>query len=408
MKKRIVVTGIGIVSPLGIGKEENWKRYLSGITGIGEFRIEGLEQATYAGKVSEAELDKYISNDKKDRVDRFTKFALVAAGQALADANVCNDDREETGIFIGSAYSGLNIIEKQIKTLYSEGPRRVHPHLMQNNLTNAPSGEVAIELGLKGPNIGFSSGACSSDHSIIQAFNMLQQKGINTIVAGGTEAPLLQTVFGELSYSGMFDGRCGSLNSTSCPFDVRRNGFVLSEGAGMIVMESLSSAKRRKADIYGEIVGFGTSNGHNVYSDNNKHGFYSKVSCINQALESASIDSSEVDYINSSGVSGIIEDMEETEVIKSVFADYSKKIPISSTKGSLGLTVGASGVIDTAFSLLSFKNNVLLQTNMLEDIDPVCNSLYHLKKPEAKTANIILSNNFDYTGNNVSLVLKRI
>jgi len=408
MKKRIVVTGLGIVSPLGIGVDENWDRYLSGMSGIKEFETDGNGSETHAGKVSDDELDKFIPNDKKNKVDRFTSFALVAASQALADAKVGNDDRENIGVFIGSAYSGLNIIEKQIRTLYAEGPRRVHPLLMQNNLTNAPSGEIAIELGLKGPNIGFSSATCSSDHSIIQAFNILQQDDIDAMVAGGTEASLLPRVFEELKPKGLFQGNDGRVNSASCPFDRERNGFVLSEGAGMIVMETLNSAEKRSADIYGEIVGFGASYGNNVYSDNNKYGFYSKVSCIKQALESASVDSSKVDYVNASGISGIIEDREESEVIKSVFGKEAQRIPVSSIKGSLGLTIGASGAIDAIFSLLCLRKNVLPQTNRLEDVDSVCNSLFHLKKPEAKTANIILSNNFGYSGNNVSLVVKRI
>ncbi|MCP5007477.1 MAG: beta-ketoacyl-[acyl-carrier-protein] synthase family protein [Planctomycetes bacterium] len=408
MKKRIVVTGVGIVSPLGIGINENWERYLSGISGIGELSKEGMDKMLCAGQVSDEELGNFILNDKKNKVDRFTSFALVAAGQALADAKVDNDDRQKTGVFVGSAYSGLDIIENQIRTLYTESPRRVHPLLMQKNLTNAPSGEIAIELDLKGPNIGFSSGACSSDHSIIQAYNMLQQNDINVMVAGGTEAPLLSTVFGELSHKGMFNGNGGSSDPVSCPFDVRRNGFVLSEGAGIIVMETLSSAEKRGADIYGEIAGFGTSYVNDVYSDKSKRGFSSRVLCIKQALESASVDPSGVDYVNASGISGITEDMEESQVMKTVFGRQTGHIPISSTKGSMGLTIGASGVIDLIFSLLALKKQILPQTHRLEDVDPVCNSLSHLKEPVASLATTILSNNFGYAGNNVSLVIKCI
>jgi 3-oxoacyl-(acyl-carrier-protein) synthase len=192
MKKRIVVTGLGIVSPLGVGVNENWNRYFSGMSGIKEFEIDGNGSGAYAGKVSDDELDHFIPEDKKGKIDRFSSFALVAAKMAFGDAQIGNDfDREKIGVFIGSTYSGLNIIEKQIKMLYAEGPRKVHPLLMQNSLTNAPSGEVAIALDLKGPNIGFSCGACSSEYSIIQAFNVLQQRDIDAMVAGGTEAPLL-------------------------------------------------------------------------------------------------------------------------------------------------------------------------------------------------------------------------
>lgn len=409
MKKRIVVTGLGIVSPLGIGINENWNRYLSGISGIKEFSIDGQDLITFAGKVSDHELDKFIPEAKKGKIDRFSSFALVAARMALDDAKISSDfDREKIGVFIGSAYSGLNIIEKQIKMLYIEGPRRVHPLLMQNNLTNAPSGEVAIEFDLKGPNIGFSCGACSGDYSIIQAFNMLQQHDIDAMVAGGTEAPLLQRVFEELSHKGLFNGNNTSLDQTSCPFDIARKGFVLSEGAGIVILETLSSAEKRGAEIYGELIGFGTSYWNNPYSYRSNPSAHSKVLCIKKALESTSIDSSKVDYVNASGISGITEDMEESEVIKSVFGKEAQRIPISSTKGSFGYSIGASGAIDTVFSLLSLKKHVLLQTNRLEDVDPACNSLFHLKQPESKSASIILSNNFDYAGNNVSLVFKRI
>ncbi len=176
----------------------------------------------------------------------------------------------------------------------------------------------------------------------------------------------------------------------------------------MVVLETLSSAEKRGADVYGELIGFGTSYYKNDYTNQNSPGFNSKVSCIKQALESAAIDSSKVDYVNASGISGIEEDMEESEVIKSVFGKEVGRIPVSSIKGSFGLSIGASGAIDTIFSLLSLKKHILPQTNRLENIDQVCNSLFHLSKPEEKSANVILSNNFGYGGNNVSLVFKRI
>ena len=261
---------------------------------------------------------------------------------------------------------------------------------------------------LKGPNIGFSCGACSSDYGIIQAYNMLQQRDIDAMVAGGTEAPLLPRVFNELRPRGLFNEDNARLNQASCPFDIARKGFVLSEGAGIVILETLSSAEKRSVDVYGELVGFGTSYGNNDYTNQKNQGFNSKISCIKQALESASIDSSKVDYVNASGISGTEEDREESEVIKSVFGKEVGKIPVSSMKGSFGLSIGASGAIDTIFSLLSLKKHILPQTNRLENIDPVCNSLFHLSKPEEKSSNIILSNNFGYGGNNVSLVLKRL
>lgn len=408
MKKRIVITGIGIVSPLGIGANENWERYLSGISGIKEFKTVGMDTKTYAGKVSDNELETFIPEAKKDKIDRFTGFALVAAKIALHDAKIDERfDRQKIGVFIGSAFSGLNIIEKQIKILYSDGPRRVHPLLMQNNLTNAPSGEIAIEYTLKGPNIGFSSGACSGNYAIVHAFNTLQRHDIDAMVAGGTEAPLCPGVFDELRHKGLFHSNSTGLTRASCPFDVDRKGFVLSEGAGIIVLETLSSAEKRGAEIYGELVGFGASYCNNDDTNQKNPGFYSKVSCIKQALASSSIDTSDVDYISASGISGVREDIEETEAIKAVFGENIQKISVSSTKGSLGFSIGASGPIDAIFSLLSFKKQVLPQTNNLENIDPKCSSIFILKKPDCKSVDTILSNNFDYTGNNVSILFKR-
>lgn len=408
MKKRIVVTGIGIVSPLGIGIHENWERYLSGISGIKQIETEGRDTKVYAGSVPDFESETCIPEAKKDKTDTFSRFALAAAKIALTDAKIGNEfDKEKIGVFIGSAFSGLNIIEEQIKMLYEDGPRRVHPLLMQKNLTNAPSGEIAIEFTLKGPNIGFSSGACSGNYAIIHAFNTIQQHDIDAVVAGGTEAPLCPRVFEELRQKGLFHSNIPGLNRASCPFDIDRKGFVLSEGAGIIVLETLSSAEKRGADIYGELVGFGVSYGNTDYANQRKSGFYSKVSCIKQALDSASTVPSDVDYINASGISGIREDREESEVIKSVFGKNVHKIPVSSTKGSLGFSIGASGPIDAIFSLLSLKKQVLLQTNNLENIDPKCSSIFILKKPDFRPVNTILSNNFDYNGNNVSLLFKR-
>lgn len=408
MKKRVVVTGIGVVSPLGIGIRENWERYLSGTSGIQEIAPEGMDTKTYAGKVSDVELEACIPEAKKGKIDKFTSFALVATKIALTDAKIGNEfNKEKIGVFMGSAFSGLNIIEEQIKMLYTDGPRRVHPLLMQKNLTNAPSGEIAIEFTLKGPNIGFSSGACSGNYSIIHACNTIQRYDIDAMVAGGTEAPLCPRVFEELRHKGLFYSNNPGLTRASCPFDIDRKGFVLSEGAGVLVLETLSSAEKRGAEIYGELAGFGASYCNRSEANQENPSFYSKVFCIKQALESAAIDSSDIDYINASGISGIREDIEEAEVIKSVFGENIHKIPVSSTKGSLGFSVGASGPIDAIFSLLSLKNKILPQTNNLENIDPECSSLLVLKKPDFKPVNTILLNNFDYTGNNVSILFKR-
>jgi 3-oxoacyl-[acyl-carrier-protein] synthase II len=408
MKKRVVVTGIGVVSPLGIGIRENWERYLSGTSGIKEIALEGMDTKTYAGKVSDVELEACIPEAKKDKIDKFTRFALVATKIALTDAKIGNGfNKEKIGVFMGSAFSGLNIIEEQIKMLYTDGPRRVHPLLMQKNLTNAPSGEIAIEFTLKGPNIGFSNGACSGNYSIIHAFNTIQRHDVEAMVAGGTEAPLCPRVFEELRHKGLFYSNNPGLTRASCPFDIDRKGFVLSEGAGVLVLETLSSAEKRGAEIYGELAGFGASYCNRSEVNQKTPGFYSKVFCIEQALEAASIEASDVDYISASGISGIREDIEEAEVIKSVFGENIHKIPVSSTKGSLGFSVGASGPIDAIFSLLALKNKVLPQTNNLENIDPECSSLLVLKKPDFKPVNMILSNNFDYAGNNVSILFKR-
>ena len=408
MKKRIVVTGIGIVSPLGTTLNDNWERYLSGMSGIKKFEVKESGLRTFAGIVPNEELGPFIPEAKRGKIDRFSSFALVAAKEALSDAKFGEElDKEKIGVFIGSAYSGLNIIEDQLKILYSVGPRRVHPLLMQNNLTNAPAGEISIELDLKGPNIGFSSGACSSDYSIIQAFNTLQQHDIDVMIAGGTEAPLLPRVFEELKTKGLFNADNAGLNRASCPFDVSRKGFIISEGAGIIVLETLNSAEKRGADIYGELVGFGTSYNIKKGTDRQNPGLNSKVSCIKQALETASVDLTEVDYINASGVSGLEEDIEEAEVLKSVFAEEVHRIPVSSIKGSLGFSLGACGTIDAIFSLLSLKKQILPQTNNLEDIDPKCRPVCILNTTEHSPVNVILSNNFDYTGNNVSLVFKK-
>ncbi len=399
---------MGIVSPLGIGIQETWERYLSGISGIKEFETEDMDTKTYAGKVSDSALESFIPEAKKGKIDKFTSFALVAAKIALHDAKIDEKfPREKIGVFIGSAFSGLNIIEKQIKILYNDGPRKVHPLLMQNNLTNAPSGEVAIEYTLKGPNIGFSSGGCSGNYSIIHAFNTIQRHDIDAMVVGGTEAPLCPRVFEELKHKGLFCSNTLSSSRASCPFDIDRKGFVLSEGAGIIVLETLSSAEKRGAEIYGELVGFGASYGNNNDANQKNPGFYSKISCIKQALESASTDSSDIDYISASGISGIKEDREESEVIKEVFGKNTYKIPVSSTKGSLGFSIGACGPIDAIFSLLSLKKQVLLQTNNFENTDPKCSSIFILKKPDSRSVNSVISNIFDYTGNNVSLLFKR-
>lgn len=408
MKKRIVVTGVGIVSPLGVGIQENWERYLSGISGIREFEIEGTHIRTYAGRVSGLELETYIPETKKEKVDRFAGFALVAAKMALVDAKISEEfDREKIGVFIGSAYSGLHSIEKQLQVLYLEGPRRVHPLLMQNNITNASAGEVAIELNLKGPNIGFSCSGCSGDYSIIQAFNTLQRHNIDAIVVGGTEAPLLPRVFEELGPKGLFQPNNTDVSRASCPFDIERKGFVLSEGAGIIVLETLQSAEKRSAGIYGELIGFGTSYCHNNSENHKNTSFSSKVSCIKQALSSASLDPAIVDYVHASGISGVREDAEEAEAIKSILGDNDRKTPVSSTKGSLGFSIGASGPINVIFSLLSLRKHILPQTNSLENIDPKCTSISILKKPDFRSVNTVLSNNFDYAGNNVSFVFQR-
>lgn len=409
MKKRVVVTGLGIVSPLGLGKFTNWEKYLMGMTGIRDFDLDGNGFVTCAGKIEDNTLEHYIPEVTSVKIDRFSRFAMIAAKMALDDANIdMSFDREKVGIFIGSAYSGLHVIEEEIETLYTKGAQRVHPLLMQKNITNAPSGEIAIKFGLRGPNIGFSCGTCSSDYAIVQALNILKQRDIDAMVVGGTEAPLLPRVFEELRDKGLFNTNKGGGDKASCPFDYAREGFVLSEGAGILVLETLKSAEKRGADIYGELVGYGTSYEWNGDANQRRSGFDSKISCVEKALESSSVYPWEVDYVNASGISGIREDRDESQVMRTVFGRDAKKIPTSSIKGSLGYSQGASGAIDALFSLLSLEKQLLPQTNRLENVDHECNALFHLKEPEAKTIRTVLSNNLGLDGNNVSLVFRRL
>jgi len=410
MKRRVVVTGIGAVTPLGNTVDETWAAIKEGKSGIGPLtRVDAeLFPAKVAAEVKDFDIEQFIERKEARRMDRFTHFALASALMAVKDADlkITDEIADRVGVWIGSGIGGMETYEQQFETFMNRGPRRVSPFFVPMMIPDMASGQVSIYLGAKGPNACTVTACASGTNSIGDAFKVIQRGDADVMITGGTEAPIVK-----MSLAGFCSATALSLNpdpnTASRPFDKERDGFVMGEGAGILVLEEYEFAKARGAKIYAEIIGYGATGDayHITAPAPNGEG---AARAIKRAIHDAGIDPTEIGYINAHGTSTPYNDLFETMAVKTVFGDYAYKLAMSSTKSMTGHLLGAAGGVEAIFTVLALKEGILPPTINLQNPDPECDLDYVPNEARKADIQYAMSNSLGFGGHNASLVFKKI
>jgi 3-oxoacyl-[acyl-carrier-protein] synthase II len=412
MKRRVVVTGLGVVTSLGRAVDQFWDRLVRGDSGVGPitlFDVSGY-RVQFAGEVPWKPEGEGIANIKElRRLDRFTQFAMASASDAVADSGIdfSKEDPYRCGVVIGSGIGGLSEFEAQHERLLTKGIDKVSPFTIPKLMVNSASGHVSSMYGIKGPNFAVATACASAANSIGDALRAVQFGDADVMITGGSEAAL--TPMGLAGFQNMraLSFRTEAPQQASRPFDLERDGFVLAEGAGVVVLEELEHARSRGARIYGELMGYGASGdaGHITQPDEEGRG---AARAMKMALADAGLTPEAIQYVNAHGTSTPLGDKAETIAMKKVFGGHAGKLAISSTKSQLGHTLGASGGIELVICALTLARGVIAPTINLENPDPECDLDYTPKTAREAAVKIAMSNSFGFGGHNASLVLGRL
>ena len=410
MTDRVVVTGIGLVTPMGLDRKSTWESLLEGKSGIDYislFDAEGYE-SRIAGEVNEFDATAALGRKEAKRLDRFAQFACVAALEALehANLNMEKEDADRVGVLIGSGVGGIITITDQHKILLQKGPKRVSPFLVPMMLGDMASGQVSMMIGAKGPNFSTVSACATGADSIGEALEMIRRGRADVVIAGGTEAAVCEIGVAGFNSCMALSTRNEDPQGASRPFDSGRDGFVLGEGAGLIVLESLKHAEQRGANILAELSGYGASSDAHHVTQPHPEG-EGAARAMKWAIEDAGIAPDKVDYINAHGTSTPLNDKYETIAMKRMYGDHAYKLTISSTKSMTGHLLGAAGGIEAAFTVLAIKDGVVPPTINITDPDPDCDLNYVPNNAKKQTVNVAMSNSLGFGGHNSSLVFKR-
>ena len=408
MKNRVVITGLGPLTPVGIGKNIFWQSLIQGKCGIDRISYFDTEKypAKIAAEVKDFDYINYISIKEANRMDKSTQFSIVAAMLAIEDSKlkIIEKDAYSTGVIIGSGIGGIGTLEKQHKILLEKGPRRISPFFIPMMISNISAGEIAIKIGAKGPNAVITTACASSTHAIGMAFKLLQLGNAQVIISGGTESAITPMALAGFCKMRALSTQNDHPKKASKPFDKGRDGFIMAEGAGILVLETLQHAKERNANIYAEILGFGmTADAYHITAPAPEGEAAAKA--IEIALRDAKIDPSQIDYINAHGTSTSLNDKLETLAIKKVFGKHAYNLKISSNKSMIGHLLGASGGVEAISTALTIKNNIIPPTINYNSPDPECDLDYVPNKSEKKIVNYAISNSFGFGGHNGVIVL---
>jgi len=411
--ERVVITGIGLVTPVGIGTAESWRALLAGQSGIGPISLFDCSafRVRIAGEVKGWEPTRFIDRKKLKEMDRFTELALGAASMAVSDAKLemTDHERERAGCFVGVGLGGLFTLEKTKETLMAKGPTKVSPYSIPGIIANLAAGQVSIAHGLKGPSYCTTSACSSGAHAIGEASEWIRRGRCDVMVAGGAEATI--TPVGISGFEAMFalSKRNDDPTRASRPFDKGRDGFVSGEGSGIVVLESLTRAKRRGARIYGEVTGYGASSDAHHLTQPAPNGEGAQRS-MRMALEDAKLAPDAIDYINAHGTSTQVGDVEESKAIAAVFGAHAtdKKVWVSSTKSMMGHLLGAAGAVETAVCALTIAEGKVAPTINLVDQDPQCPLDYVANVARERRVRHAMNNSFGFGGTNCTLVLSRL
>jgi 3-oxoacyl-[acyl-carrier-protein] synthase II len=412
-KRRVVITGLGIVCPIGNSVNEAWANALdgkSGITRISRFDPADEKQPIachIAGEVKGFDLEPYIAAKEARHMDTFIHYGIAAGMQAFRDAGITVTDTnaERMGVNIGSGIGGLPMIEEMHSTMLERGPRRISPFFIPASIINLISGHLSIIYGLKGPNLACVSACATGNHCVGESARLIEYGDADVMLAGGAESTITRLAIGGFAAARALSLRNDDPATASRPWDKDRDGFVLGEGAGVVVLEEYEHAKARGANIYCELAGYGlTGDAHHITAPDQSGPRRSMVN----ALRNAGIDVSEVDYINAHGTSTPLGDKNETEAVKAAFGSQARKLVVNSTKSMTGHLLGAAGGIETVFSALAVKHQVSPPTINILNQDPECDLDYCANTARNMTIRTAVSNSFGFGGTNSTLVLKRM
>lgn len=409
-KRRVVVTGVGLITPLGTGTEKSWNGLLDGRSGIR--RITQFDASLFtcqiAGEVPDFEINQFIEIKEQKKMDRFIHFAFAAAKMAVEDSGlkITKDNADRIGVLVGSGIGGLSAIEHYHTILLEKGPKRISPFFIPMLIINLAAGQISIHFGAKGPNSAVATACASGTHSIGDAFKIIKRGEADAMISGGTEAVITPLAVGGFSSMKALSTRNNEPGKASRPFDRDRDGFVMGEGAGIMVLEDMEHALSRGAKIYAEITGYGmTGDAYHITSPPPEG--EGAARCMRASLKDANIHPEEIEYINAHGTSTKYGDELETQAIKSVFGKHAYTLAVSSTKSMTGHLLGASGGVEGVICALSIFNKIIPPTINLENPDPECDLDYVPNKARAMDLNVAMSNSFGFGGTNACIIFKR-
>ena len=409
-QRRVVVTGLGAISPIGYGVKENWENLTNGKSGIGQislFDTTGFS-VTIAGEVDSFNPGDFISVKEARRMDRFIQFSMVAANEAIKDAGLVdsNINPDLIGVYVGAGIGGLTTIEATTIHKEAHGVRRISPFYIPMSIINMAAGNISISNGLRGPNLACTTACTTGTHAIGDAARLIQYGDADAMVAGGTEAAITPTSVAGFANARALSRRNDDPQGASRPWDLGRDGFVIGEGAGIVVLEEMESAKRRGAQIYAELTGFGMSgDAHHVTAPSPDGS--GAFRCMRNALRSGNTNTDEIDYINAHGTSTPQGDIAETMAVKSLFGEHAHDMALSSSKSMVGHLLGAAGGVEAIYTALAIHHQVAPPTINLDDPDPQCDLDYVPGEARDMKIGGALSNSFGFGGTNGSLAFRR-
>lgn len=409
--RRVVVTGVGVVSALGTGTEKNWSALMAGTSGIGRItRFDPSDlPSQIAGEVRDFDPEAFIDKKEIKKMDAFIHYALAASEMAMHDSGlqVTEENAERIGVVVGAGLGGLPAIEKYHEVLMTSGYKKVSPFFIPMLIINLAPGQISIRFGVKGPNLSTVTACATGTHSIGDAYHIIKRGDADAMIAGGAESTITPLGIAGFNVMKALSTRNDDPAAASRPFDKGRDGFVMGEGAGIVVLEEYQAAKQRGAKIYGEIVGYGaTGDAHHITAPGPDG--EGAARCMKMALKNAGMNPEEVDYINAHGTSTYFNDLYETMAIKSVFGDHARKLMVSSTKSMTGHALGAAGGIEAVFSLLAMDRGAAPPTINYQEPDPDCDLDYVPNEARQAGIRVAMSNSLGFGGTNGTLLFKKV
>lgn len=411
MKRRVVVTGVGLVTPLGTGVKKTWDALCAGKSGIGP--ISRFDTSDYgvkiAAEVKDFDVEEFLDKKVAKHLDLFVQYAVAAADMALKDASftVTPENAVRIGSITGCGLGGLPTIEKYHQIALERGPRRITPFFIPMVIPNMGAGQISIIYGLKGPNMSVTTACAAGTHGVGEAFRSISRGDCDAAITGGSESVICPLAVGGFHSMKALSTRNDDPEAASRPFDKDRDGFVIAEGAGMLLLEELEHARARGAEIYAEVAGYGLS-GDGFHMAAPPEDGDGAVRCMQMALADAGMQPDAIDYINAHGTSTPLNDVVETRAIKTVFQDHAARLAISSTKSMTGHMLGGAGGIEAVFTALALKHGVIPPTINLDNPDPECDLDYVPKTARKKDLRAAMSNSFGFGGTNAVLIMKRL